>query len=169
MVRRRIHRIRIATMISGNQQKVRVVERLEKRPQQLVELLKRTCEALHIFAMPIEHVEIDQVCKDESCGPAPKSLCEFRHSVRIVFCGHILGHASPVVNVMNFADAENWNVASRQHIEQHRSRRLNCIVVPPLGSPKTSGPTGKWPRDHAPYAMRSIEQRSRNFAHAIKL
>ena len=64
------HGVRIATVIGGNHQQIGRKHRGEKRREQRVKFLKRTRESLDIFAMAIEHVEIDEVRENQSAGLA---------------------------------------------------------------------------------------------------
>ena len=71
------------------------------------------------------------------------------HSIGIGFRGDILVDAAAIVNVVNFADAEDRNVALLQNIEQHRFRRIDSIIMAAGGAHEIPWCASKWTGDHA--------------------
>src|SRR5882762_6817720 len=169
MIRRLPTRIRIAPMIRRNHQQIAARKLLQKIAQHLIKLFQRLCESLHILAMPIQHVEIHQVAEDQSVRPLVHRGRQFLHSVGVRNSRDVALHASPVINVVDLSDSENRHLLLRQHIHQHRFRRLYCIIMAPRRSHKMSRSSCEWPRDHPPHAMRTIQNFPRYFAHFIKL
>ena len=76
--------------------------------------------------------------------------------------------AAAIVNIVNFADAEDRNFSLDKHIHQHRARRLDRVIVPPLGTPKISRRAGERPGNHAAHFVRPVEHFPCDFAHAIQ-
>src|SRR5580692_5868926 len=119
--------------------------------------------------MPVEHIEIDEIGEDEAGLLLGERGVQFLHAVRVVFGLDVIGNAPAVVDVMNFADAENWNFLFDEHIHQHRARRLNRVIVAALGAAEISWRSGEWPGDHAAHFIRPDQHFARDFAHAVKL
>ena len=94
---------------------------------------------------------------------------KFLHTVGVAGCGDVVFHAAAIVDVVNFADAEDGHGALFEHVEQHRLRRLDGVVVPARRPHKISSRPGERPRDHAADSIRPIQNFSRDFAHAIQL
>ena len=94
---------------------------------------------------------------------------EFLHAVRVVFRGDVVVDAAAVVDIVNFADAEDRNFSFDEHIHQHRARRLDRVIVAALGAPKISRRARERPGDHAAHFVRPVEHFPGNFAHAVQL
>src|SRR3984957_6969505 len=118
--------------------------------------------------MPVEHVEIDQVSEDQAGGLSSERFGNFGNAVGIIFCGHVVIDAAPVVDVVNLADAENRYAALGEHIHQHGTRRRHGEVVAPFGAAKIPGGADEWPGDHAADAVRRFEHGAGDLAHAIE-
>ncbi len=70
---------------------------------------------------------------------------------------------------MNLADAEHRHFSFRQHIHQHRARRLDGVVMTPLRALEIARRAGERPGNYAPHAMLAIEHFASDIADAIKL
>src|SRR5260370_22213352 len=70
---------------------------------------------------------------------------------------------------MDLANSKDRHSALRQYIQQHRPWRLHRIVVAAFRAPKTPRRARKWPGDHAPDAVRAVQNLARDFAVAIEL
>src|SRR5580704_2910876 len=64
MIRGRINRIGIAAVVGGDDEQVRGTKTFEKRAKKRVKFFERASEAFDVFAMAVEHVEINEVCED---------------------------------------------------------------------------------------------------------
>ena len=118
--------------------------------------------------MAVKHVEIDQVREDQPrriIAAAPRGAFPFRP---VIFRGDIIFDPAPVVNVVNFADAENGHASRGQHVQHHGLGRIDRIVMPPRGTREISGRAGKGARDDAAHAVGTVEHVPRDFAHAVK-
>jgi hypothetical protein len=69
---------------------------------------------------------------------------------------------------VNLPYPEDGDFALSQHVQQHRLRRINRIVMPSGGAHKTAGSSGERPGNHAPDAMPAVEQLPRYLTHAVK-
>src|ERR1700751_2226703 len=107
--------------------------------------------------MAVEHVEINQICKNEPLRALGDRFGEFRHAIGIILCRNVIVHASPVVNVVDLADAEHRSAALGEKIEQHWLRRLDGIVMAPLRALKIAWLSCKRTRDHATHAIGSVK------------
>ncbi len=94
---------------------------------------------------------------------------ESPHAVRVVFRGDVTVDAAAIVDIVNFADAEDRNFSFDEHVHQHRPRRLDRVIVAALGAPKIARSTRERPGNHAAYFVRPVEHFPGNFAHAVKL
>ena len=138
MIRRGIHGIGIAAVIGGDQQQIARAHGVQKRAEQRVEFLERTREAFHVLAMAVEHVEIHEIREDQPLRPARERFGELGHAVGVVFRGDVIRDAAAIVDIVNFADAEDGNFAVGEHVEQHRARRLDGVIVAAFGAAKIS-------------------------------
>ena len=67
MVGRGPSRIGIAAVVRGDQQQIGCsLSALRSGPSSSIELLERSREAFHVFAVAVQHVEIDQVREDQA-------------------------------------------------------------------------------------------------------
>ncbi len=169
MVSRGIDGVGVAAVVSGDDDQVGILKRSEKRAEERVEFLKRAGEAFHVFAMAVEHVEIDEIREDEPARLARERFGELGYAVGIIFCGDVIGDATPVVDVVNFADAENGNFCVGEHIEKHGARRLDGIIVAALGATIIPWRAGERTSDDATNTMRSLKKLARDFAHFVEL
>src|SRR5713101_8074323 len=96
MVRGGPARIRIATVVGGEQQKIGCAELSEKR----VEFFERMRKAFYVLAMAEEHVEIHEVGKDQTGRTVTKRGAKFLHAVGVALCGEILCDSAAVVDVV---------------------------------------------------------------------
>ena len=119
--------------------------------------------------MPVQHVEIHQIHKNQAAGPRLQRLPQFRHAIRIIFRRYVIIHAARIVNIVNLSDAEHRHLLFRQHVQQHGPRRFHRIVMPPLGSFVITARSAKRPRNHPPHPIRPVQQFPRDLAHAIQL
>src|SRR5713226_9606660 len=76
-------RIRIATVVGGEQQEIGCTELRKKRSEKRVEFFERARKAFDVLAMPEEHVEIDEVRKDQTAGTLAQGGAEFLHAVGV--------------------------------------------------------------------------------------
>ncbi len=58
---------------------------------------------------------------------------------------------------MNFADAEDGNVALLEDVEQHGPGRVNSVIVTARRAHKVSRTPGEWASDDAANAVLAIE------------
>ncbi len=169
MIGRRIDGIGVAAVVGSDEEQVRILERGKKRAEERVEFFERASEAFDVFAMAIQHVEIDEVGKDKTARLARERFCKLGHAVSIVFCGDVIGDATPVVDVVNFTDAENGNFCVGEHIEKHGARRLDGIIVAALGATIIPWRAGERTSDDTTNTMRSLKKLARDFTHFVKL
>src|SRR5713226_1945733 len=162
-------RIRIATVVGGEQQEIGGAELGEKRSEKRVEFFERARKAFDVLAMAEEHVEIHEVGKDQTGGTVTKRGAEFLHAVGIALCGDVLFDSAAVVDVVNLSNAEHRNILFQENVEEHGLRRFDGIVMAALGAFEISRRAEKGPRNDASDAMRPIEQLPRDLAHAVKL
>src|SRR5256885_8008559 len=102
--------------------------------------------------------EIHQITEDQSLFSFLKRCGQLFHSIDVVLRRGVFLHSTPVVDVVYLADAEYRHAPFFQHVQQHRSRRIDGVVVPPRGSCETPRPPDKRPGNHTPYPMRSIQR-----------
>ncbi len=88
--------------------------------------------------MAVEHVEVDQIGEDEAGGAAGDGVENFGHAVGIIFGGDVVADAAAVVDVVNFADAENGDAAFFEDVEEHGARRLDGVIVAAFGAAEIS-------------------------------
>src|SRR6266478_580796 len=119
--------------------------------------------------MPVEHVEIHKVRKNEASALVSEYHPQLPHAIRVVLGRDVALDAPAVVDVVNLADAEDWHLVLYQHIQQHGTRRLDRIIVAALGAPEISWRAGEGTRDDPADFVRSVEQFARDLAHAVKL
>src|SRR5713226_4330146 len=169
MVGSRPARIRIATVVGGEQQEIGCEELRKKRSEKRVEFFERAGKPFDVLAMAEEHVEIHEVGKDETGGTVTKRGAEFLHAVGVAFCGDVLLDSAPVIDVVNLSNTEHRNILFQENVEKHGLWRFDGIVMAALGALEVSGRAKKGPRNDASDAMPPIEQLSRDFAHAVKL
>src|SRR5260370_5301361 len=74
--------IRIATVVGGEQPEIGCAELGEKRSEKRVEFFERARKTFDVLAMAEEHVEIDEIGKDQTGGTATKSTTECLHPTR---------------------------------------------------------------------------------------
>ena len=94
---------------------------------------------------------------------------QFLHAVRVVLRGDVAVDAAAIVDIVNFADAEDRNFPLDEHVHQHRARRLDRVIVAALGAPKISRRARERPGNHAAHFVRPVEHFPGNFAHAVQL
>src|SRR6266581_2903956 len=133
MVRGGPARIRIATVVGGEEQKIGGAELCKKRTENLVEFFESARKSFDFLAMADEHVEIHEVGKDETGGTVTKRGAEFLHAVGVAFCGDVLFDSAAVVDVVNLSNAKHRNVLIRENVEEHGLRRFHGIVMAVLG------------------------------------
>src|SRR5467141_3943846 len=119
--------------------------------------------------MPVEHVEIHKVRKNEASALVSEYHPQLPHAIRVVLGRDVALDAPAVVDVVNLPDAEDWHLVLYQHIQQHGTRRLDSIVVAALGAPEISWRAGEGTRDDPADFVRSVEYFARDPAHAVKL
>src|SRR6266566_1257732 len=119
--------------------------------------------------MPVEHVEIHKVRKNEASALVSEYHPQLPHAIRVVLGRDVALDAPAVVDVVNFADAEDRRLALCQYVHQHGTRRLDSIVVAALGAPEISWRAGEGARDDPADFARSVEHSARDFAHSVKL
>src|SRR6266849_2349746 len=169
MVRGGPARIRIATVVGGEQQEIGGAELGEKRSEKRVEFFERARKAFDVLAMAEEHVEIHEVGKDQTGGAFTERGAKFVHAVGVAFRGDVLFDSAAVIDVVNLSNAEHRNILFQEDVEEHRLRRFDGIVMAALGALEISGRAEKGPRNDAPDAVLPIEQLARDFAYAVKL
>ena len=101
-------------------------------------------------------------------GCALERFGEFGHAVGVIFCGDVIVYAAGVVDVVNFADAEDGGFVFGQDVEEHGLWRLDGVIVAAFGAAKISWRAGEGARDYSAYAIGAVEQFSGDFAHAIE-
>src|SRR5271169_4718511 len=89
-------RIGVAAVVRGDEQQVRRAQESEERAQHAVELFERFREALDIFAMAVQHVEIDQIAENQARFSFLQSCGHFCHAVRVAGRGDVFLHAAAV-------------------------------------------------------------------------
>src|SRR3954463_2287020 len=99
--------------------------------------------------MPVKHVKIHEIAKDQSTRALAKGSSELVHAVGIALCGDVIFYPAAVVNVVNLADAEHRHAALLQYIEQYRLRRIDRVIVPPRSTHKVPNLTSKRPCNYA--------------------
>src|SRR5712692_5292000 len=133
-------RIRIATVVGGEQQEIGGAELGEKRSEKRVEFFERAGKAFDVLAMAEEHVEIHEVGKDETGGAVTERGAEFLHAVGVAFCGDILCDSAAVIDVVNLPNAEHRNILFQENVEEHGPRRFDGVVMAALGALEITGP-----------------------------
>src|SRR2546426_3983104 len=134
MVRGGPARIRIATVVGGEQQEIGGAELCEKRSEKRVEFFERVRKAFDILAMAEEHVEIHEVGKDQTGGTVTKRGAELVHAVGVAFCGDVLSDSAAVIDVVNLSNTEHRNVLIQENVEKHGLRRFDGVVMAGLGA-----------------------------------
>src|SRR5579862_6861673 len=119
--------------------------------------------------MAVEHVEVDEIGEDETGGAGGHRVENFGHAVGIIFGSDVVADAAAVVDVVNFADAEDGDAAFFEDVEEHGARRFDGVVVTAFGAAEISGLADERAGDYATDAMRTIENAAGDFAHFIKL
>ena len=169
MVCRLPARIGIAAVIRRNHQQILARKQPEKIAQQRVELFQRLRKPFDIFAMAIQHVEIHEVAKNQSISAFVNRSRQFLHSIGIRFCGDVLLHSAAIINVVNLADAEDLHTFFGKHVHQHRSRRIDRVIMSSRSARETSRRSRKRPCNYPSHAMWPVQKFPCDFAHAIKL
>ena len=100
----------ITAVVGGNHQQVGVVQRSQKLFQPGVEFFQGFCKTFHVFAVAIEHVEIDQIAEDEALRVGLEGFGKFGHAVGVAGGGNVIFYAAAVVDVVDFADAEDGDI-----------------------------------------------------------
>jgi len=159
----------VAAVVGGDEKKIGEAEGSEEGAEKGVEFFERAGEAFDVFAVAVEHVEIHEIGEDEAGGAVAESGVEFFHAVGVVFRGDVVRDAAAVVDVVDFADAEDGDAAVGENVEQHGAGRLDDVVVTALGAAEIAGSAKKRSRDDAADAMRAVEQFASELAHAVKL
>src|SRR2546427_7315128 len=94
-------RIRIATVVGGEQQEIGGAELGKKRSEKRVEFFERMRKAFDVFAMAEEHVEIHEIGKDQTGGGGTKRGAEGLHAVGGALFGGVMFDFAAVVDVVD--------------------------------------------------------------------
>src|SRR5208283_60327 len=78
-------------------------------------------------------------------------------------------YAAGVVDVVNFAYAENGGFIFGQDVEEHGLRRLDGVIVAAFGAAEISSRAGEGAGDYSANAIGAVEKFSGDFADAIKI
>src|SRR5712664_1794863 len=123
MVRGGPARIRIATVVGGEQQEIGCEELRKKRSEKRVEFFEGARKAFDVLAMAEEHVEIHEVGKDQTGGTVTKRGAELLHAVGVALCGDVLFDSAAVVDVVNLSNTEHRNILIQENVKEHGLRR----------------------------------------------
>ena len=156
-------------MVSGHDQQVAGAELGQHLPDTRVGLLQRLRVALHVVAMPVEHVEIHQVDEQQPRAVRLQRCQRLGDAVGVALGLDVVGHALPAVDVVNLPDAEGEHARLLQPRHQQRLGRIDGVVVAPHGARKAAGLPLERPRNHPPHLMRRRQQFARGLAHAVEL
>ena len=159
----------VAAVVGGEEEEVVGGEGGEEGGEEGVELFERAGEAFDVFAMAVEHVEVDEVGEDEAGGAVGEGVEDFGHAVGIIFGGDVVADAAAVVDVVNFSDAEDGDAAVFEDVEEHGARRLDGVVVAAFGAAEISGLAGEGASDDAADAVGSVEKAAGDFTHFVEL
>ena len=159
----------VAAVVGSDEEKIAGAEGVEEGAEEGVEFFERAGETFDVFAMAVEHVEVNEVGEDEAGGAFAESGVEFVHAVGVVFRGDVVRDTAAVVDVVDFADAKDGGAAVGENVEKHGARRLDDVVVAALGAAEITGRAKKRSRDDAANAMRAVEQFAGDFAYTVQL
>src|SRR5690242_21382824 len=84
--------------------------------------------------MPIELIEIDEICKDQPGVVVAQCFLYLLHSIRVAFRFHSRRDTAVQKHVSNFADTMDRYLVIMKLVEQHAGRRWNRVVVTVGGS-----------------------------------
>src|SRR5882762_7644911 len=99
--------IRIAAVIGCYQQEIRGVELRQEGRQPAVKFFQGLGKAFDIFAVSVQHIEVDEVAEDQATFSLLKRGDQLIHAINVAAGGDVIAHAATVVDVVNLADAEN--------------------------------------------------------------
>src|SRR2546423_15619330 len=94
--------------------------------------------------MSPEHIEFDQIHKEQSCKITLQPVQRSSHSIlvrlRVITCGQ----TSPGEEIFNFADADHIFTGSLELIKQRNSQRSQRKVTPVFCTFKITRGANKW-------------------------
>jgi len=121
----------------------------KKPASKRVEFFQSLGKAFYVFAVPVEHVEIDEVAEDESVFALANGGSQFLNAIGVALGGDIVRDTAAIVDVVDFANAKHRDAALLENIQQHRFWRIDGVIVTPRSASKITGWASKRPRDHA--------------------
>jgi hypothetical protein len=123
-------------VIAGNHEQVARIQHRQERRQRGVECLERSRESRHVAAVPVQHVEVDEIAEQETGRTCAHAVAQNTQAVRIVF--RVTAHVDPALreDTADLADAGRAHVALAQAVEHGRRRRRLGEVVAVGGARK---------------------------------
>src|SRR5580704_8053761 len=103
--------------------------------------------------MPVQHVEVHEIAEDETPLSLTNRGCQFLHTVTVVLRGDVVLDATPVVDVVNLADAKHRHRPFPQYVHQHGLRWIDGIIMPPRRAYEVARLACERPGNHAPHSI----------------
>ena len=155
-------------MIRRNHQNVAFAEPGHQIGQLSIEILERLGIALHVVPVPIQHIRIDKVRKDEVAGAVLQKPLGCLDARRVVL--RMIDDRDPAMaeDVFNLADRDDALAPLGEPVQNRRLKRRERIVLAVFGARVMAARAGKGPRDHAAYKVFPDKHLPRDLAHAIQ-
>ena len=119
--------------------------------------------------MAVDRIEVDEVHEDEPLGRVAHHLVQPIHAFGVARRVNGARDAAARKQIVDLADRDDRDLASREQIEQRFTGRIQRVVVPIRGSPEVERRSGERTRDDAADAKALADETERDFADAVLL
>jgi len=161
--------IGIAAVVGGENEEIAAGEKWKEIGEGGVEFFEGAGKAFNVFAMAVEHVEVDEIAEDEAVGTFVKRGDEFVDAVGVGSGCDVVADAAAVVDVVDFADAEDGDALFGEDVEKHGFGRVDGVVVASRSTCEVAGSAVERAGDDATNAVGALQKFAGNFAHFVKV
>ena len=156
-------------MVGGDHEQVALPERPQHGRQRGVKRLQRGGIALHVVAVAVEHVKIDQIGEDQLARPAlQKALCG-GNTRRVVFRMVDRRDAAVAEDVLDLADADHLVPRPVQRVQDRVVEGRERIIAPVFRAPVVARFTEERARNDAADQIVALQQFPRHFTDVVQL
>src|ERR1043165_1069959 len=103
-----------------------------------------------VATMTVEHVEVDEIRKDQSACRVAQRFNRLIDRLFVVLCSQILCYSERVVDRRDLSDTNNIEILVSKRRKKILARRRHCIIVTILSPIESARLAQEWTRNDTP-------------------